>query len=247
MLFLSIESTPLTPRRRFALAMLVVLGTVAVSTTEQSSEGAQDWSIHAPPTRAAIPHWADTPPAPRDRLQKQPLDMSHREVEALLLQRMGRHEHAEKIRATATQIIRLCHLLGFQPSFILAVIEHESSFKSRAVSPAGAVGLMQLLPATARIVGSQIGITVPHGGPNLKDPVVSVTLGMHYLAQLQDDFKTPASTLAAYNLGPQRWVQFLERPARDRPRSVAKYVALIERTSKEMQQAGKMAYLKAIP
>jgi soluble lytic murein transglycosylase-like protein len=173
--------------------------------------------------------------------------MSHPEVEALLTARMVRFENPEKVRATASQIIRLCHLLGFQPSFILAVIEHESSFKSHIVSPAGAIGLMQLLPATARIVGSQIGIDVPHGGPNLKDPVVNVTLGMHYLAQLQDDFKTPASTLAAYNLGPQRWVQYLEKPARDRPRSVAKYVSLIERTSKEMQQAGKLAYRKAMP
>jgi soluble lytic murein transglycosylase-like protein len=247
MIFLSVESKPLSFRRRVALAGVMILGAVAIAPSEHPSEGSQDWSIRATPK--TLPHldWAATPPAPQNRLQKEPLDMSYPEVEALLLQRMGRHEKPEQIRATANQIIRLSHLLGFQPSFVLAVIEHESSFKSRIVSPAGAIGLMQLLPATARVVGSQMGITVPYGGANLKDPVVNVTLGMHYLAQLHDDFKTPASTLAAYNLGPQRWVEFLARPGNDRPRTVAKYVALIERTSKQMREAGRLAYLNATP
>lgn len=240
MLVLSVESKPLSIRRRFALAAVMLMGTLAVSPTEQSSEGAQDWSIQISPSTLRALDWAATPPAPQTRLQKSPLDMTYTEVAALLQARMGRRESLETVRATATQIVRLCHLLSFQPSFILAVIEHESSFKSRIVSPAGAIGLMQLLPATARIVGSQIGIAVPHGGANLKDPVVNVTLGMHYLAQLEDDFKTPASTLAAYNLGPQRWMEFLTRPATDRPRTVAKYVALIERTAARIRQAGQI-------
>jgi soluble lytic murein transglycosylase-like protein len=247
MIFLSVESKPLSFRRRVALAAVMLVAAVTIAPSEHPSEGSQEWSIRSTPK--TLPHidWTATPPAPQNRLQKQPLDMSYPEVEALLLQRMARHNQPEQIRATANQIIRLCHLLGFQPSFILAVIEHESSFKSRIVSPAGAIGLMQLLPATGRVVGSQMNIAVPHGGANLKDPVVNVTLGMHYLAQLQDDFKTPASTLAAYNLGPQRWVEFLARPGNDRPRAVAKYVSLIERTSKQMREAGRLAYLNATP
>jgi soluble lytic murein transglycosylase len=179
--------------------------------------------------------WAETP-APRvERLQRQPLDMNYREVAQFLNQRMRRYSSASSIEATANQIIRLCHLLGFQPSLVLAVIEHESSFRPHAISPMGAIGLMQLLPATARIVGAPIGIEVPYGGANLKDPLVNVTLGMHYLAQLHDDFKTLASTLAAYNLGPERWKNYLMQSGSRRPKTVGKYVALIERSTKRIR------------
>jgi hypothetical protein len=246
MLFLSIEhkTAPFVrPLTLLGFLGVVALGTtIAVPTTPTSPNQPQDWNTQHTPSNLPTLDWAATPPAPEKRLNPQPLDMSYPEVAALLERRMGRYESSARIRATASQLFRLCYLLGFQPSFVLAVIEHESSFRPRIVSPAGAVGLMQLLPATARIVGKQLNIAVPPGGPNLMDPVVSVTLGMHYLAQLQDDFKTPASTLAAYNMGPQRWVEYLSRPEMKRPRTVAKYVALIERSMAQIREEGKLAW-----
>jgi len=242
MIFLSVESRSPSRRRRLTLAGVLVLGALTAGTARPLSPDSAEWDLGATPRNLPTLDWAATPPSLPHELSRQPLDMGYPEVAALLKDRMGRQERPEKIRATANQIVRLCHLLGFQPSFILAVIEHESTFRSRIESPAGAVGLMQLLPATARVVGSRLGIAVPPGGPNLKDPVVNVTLGIHYLAELRQDFKTLASTLAAYNLGPAQWARHLSRPGGQRPQSVAKYVALIERTTTEIREAGRSAW-----
>ena len=223
-------------RRPRAVLATVALGTAALGRVQPSPvDPGKDWNYPYTPGDLPTLDWAATPPDPRQRFQGQTLDLSYFEVASLMQKRMSGRDNPEKISATAAQIIRLCHLLDFQPSFILALIEHESSFKPQVTSPAGAIGLMQLLPATARIVGQDLGISVPAGGANLKDPVVNVTLGMHYLAQLHDDFKTLASTLAAYNLGPARWLKYLSQPGNKRPQSVAKYVALIQRTTERIQ------------
>ena len=187
-------------------------------------------------------NWAATPTTPLDPFDSRSLDMSYAEVLALMERRMGQQVGPEAIRNTAAQIVRLSYLLDFQPSFVLAIIEHESSFRSAVISRAGAIGLMQLLPATARVVGKNIGIEVPRGGANLKDPVINITLGMHYLAQLRDNFKSLASALAAYNFGPVRWQKVLEQPNSDRPKSVTQYVEEIERTTRLIREAGHLAW-----
>ncbi|NDD92306.1 hypothetical protein EBZ37_09500 [bacterium] len=242
MLFSFDKDRPRPLRRHAAFGTILLLGLVHTARFEPSGESdPQSWNLSAQPNLPTL-NWAATPPAPQNRFKARSLDMSYAEVLALMEKRMGQRESAEAIRSTAAQIVRLCYLLGFQPSFILAIIEHESSFKAGVVSSAGAIGLMQLLPATARIVGQNLGIEVPRGGANLKDPVINVTLGMHYLAQLQDDFKTLASTLAAYNLGPARWQQYLQQPGSTRPKSVARYVALIEKTTRLIRDAGHLAW-----
>ncbi|MBU6376384.1 MAG: transglycosylase SLT domain-containing protein [Bdellovibrionales bacterium] len=187
-------------------------------------------------------NWAATTSATQSHFDSRSLDMSYAEVLALMEKRMGQRVSTEAIRNTAAQIVRLSYLLGFQPSFILAIIEHESSFRADVISRAGAIGLMQLLPATARVVGRDLKIEVPRGGANLKDPVINVTLGMHYLAQLRDEFQSLASTLAAYNLGPVRWQQVLQQPNVARPKSITRYVEEIERTTRLIREAGHLAW-----
>ena len=77
------------------------------------------------------------------------------------------------------------------PLLVHAVIAVESRHRPDAVSPAGAQGLMQLMPGTARI----LGVVDPF------DPRANVEAGVAYLRRLADEFGTVLA-LAAYNAGP---------------------------------------------
>jgi hypothetical protein len=82
---------------------------------------------------------------------------------------------------------------------LAAVVEAESQFLPHAVSPCGAVGLMQLLPAT----GHDFGIA------NLLDPQANVEAGSRYLRALLDRFRgRPDLAIAAYNAGPEVVARF---------------------------------------
>ncbi len=75
---------------------------------------------------------------------------------------------------------------------LMAMIKVESDFEPRAISPKGAVGLMQLLPATAR----KLGLDDPF------DPNENIHGGARYIAQCIDTFGDMKLALAAYNAGP---------------------------------------------
>ena len=95
----------------------------------------------------------------------------------------------------------------------LGLIRQESSFDVQAGSPAGAQGLMQLMPGTASDVARKLGAAA---GP-LTDPVINLRLGTAYLAGLLERFGgalPPA--LAGYNAGPGRareWIMAFGDPA----------------------------------
>ena len=98
---------------------------------------------------------------------------------------------------------------GVEPALALGIIRQESSFDPATVSPAGALGLMQLLPGTAREVAQQIGFRRPL--PSLvSDTSVNMQLGTAYLhgLMMQFDDCTPLA-VAAYNAGPTRVQQWL--------------------------------------
>ena len=83
---------------------------------------------------------------------------------------------------------------GLDEALVLALIEMESGFNPRAVSPCGAQGLMQLMPETAR----RLGVTDPY------HPVQNIAGGTLYLAQMFHEFNQDARlALAAYNAGPE--------------------------------------------
>jgi soluble lytic murein transglycosylase-like protein len=88
-------------------------------------------------------------------------------------------------------IERVSRALDLDPGLIKAVIQAESAFDPDAVSHAGAVGLMQLMPATA----------ARYGVKNRRDPVQNLVGGARYLRDLLDEFKNLKLALAAYNAG----------------------------------------------
>jgi soluble lytic murein transglycosylase len=81
-------------------------------------------------------------------------------------------------------------------ALVLGIMRQESNFDASVVSPAGAQGLMQVMPATARSVVS--------GGANLFDPAVNTNVGSAYLQRLLGAFPEQAEAVAAYNAGPNR-------------------------------------------
>ena len=92
--------------------------------------------------------------------------------------------------------------MGIDPYLTLSIIATESSFRTRAISWAGAYGLMQIKPITAEEVARDLGIPW-RGRETLFDPVVNITLGLRYLAKLKARFGNIADALNAYNYGPQ--------------------------------------------
>ena len=85
------------------------------------------------------------------------------------------------------------------PDLVNSVIKAESGFNARAVSPKGARGLMQLMPATA----STLGV------PNAFDPRANVEGGTKYLRELLERYNFDlVKALAAYNAGPLRVEQY---------------------------------------
>jgi peptidoglycan DL-endopeptidase CwlO len=80
---------------------------------------------------------------------------------------------------------------GVDPSLLAAVASQESGFNSQAVSPAGAQGLMQFMPSTAKGLGV-----------NTFDPASSIDGAARYLSSLTQQFGSTPLALAAYNAGP---------------------------------------------
>ncbi|MDM8569350.1 transglycosylase SLT domain-containing protein [Thiotrichales bacterium HSG1] len=88
--------------------------------------------------------------------------------------------------------------------WIYGVVRQESAFKTTARSRAGALGLMQLMPATGRLVAKQIGIKLKNRR-NILDIGVNVSLGAGYLRKMLDKFDgNYILASAAYNAGPGR-------------------------------------------
>ncbi|MEX5217290.1 MAG: transglycosylase SLT domain-containing protein [Nitrospira sp.] len=88
------------------------------------------------------------------------------------------------------------------PYLAAAIIREESQYDERAVSMVGAVGLMQLMPATANQVAQRFGLSAVERD-DLFDQGTNIGLGVRYLGQLLDQFSgNVAYAVAAYNAGP---------------------------------------------
>lgn len=105
---------------------------------------------------------------------------------------LASHSFPPEVQRWEPLVGSIAQRYGLDTEFILRIIEAESGGNPNAVSPRGAIGLMQLMPDTARALGVQ----------NPYDPVQNIEGGVRYLRHLLDRFGDRRLALAAYNAGP---------------------------------------------
>ncbi len=168
-------------RRQLTLALLLCCATLSWKSGPQA--GSQDVASGPPPT------------APSDGR-----DPSVEEIRS----RIARYHTGLadfEIERLAETLLREARARGVSPSLVLAVIQIESGYYNFAVSPVGALGLMQIMPATGQMLAHDLGIAW-RGPSMLFDPIVNVRLGIAYLAWLHREYGNLSTALAAYNWGP---------------------------------------------
>ena len=119
---------------------------------------------------------------------------------------------------------------GIPESWIKSVMQAESRGAVRAVSPKGAMGLMQIMPQTWAALRSRYGL-----GPNPFDPHDNILAGAAYLSELHDRYGM-AGFLAAYNAGPGRYKEHLAS-GRLLPAETQAYVAALAPLLHEKESA----------
>jgi soluble lytic murein transglycosylase len=111
--------------------------------------------------------------------------------------------YGDTFSSAAAQLSVPTHLL-------YAITRQESAFMHDVRSSAGALGLMQLMPATAREVARGVGLRITER--DLLIPDINISLGSHYLARVLQEFDgNRILAAAAYNAGPNRVRQWLRR------------------------------------
>ena len=100
-----------------------------------------------------------------------------------------------KLKHILIYIEALCWEYGVDYEMVKAVIQTESSWNHKAISEVGAIGLMQVLPSTAKSE-----FKTPK--KDLFDPYVNVTVGIKYLSKLNQHFDDTDAMLTAYSHGP---------------------------------------------
>ncbi|MEW6055713.1 MAG: lytic transglycosylase domain-containing protein [Bdellovibrionota bacterium] len=124
-------------------------------------------------------------------------------IKTHLLKNMKGFEPTKAARLSKL-IYKLSKKHGFSPGLILSVIKIESNYLPWAVSPRGALGLMQIMPETGEWLVAKYGMKW-QGPAMLFDEEVNVTLGIRYMAYLRDKYRGDLKKmLSAYNRGPAR-------------------------------------------
>ncbi|MCP1316908.1 transglycosylase SLT domain-containing protein [Halomonas sp. 707B3] len=101
------------------------------------------------------------------------------------------------------------HQTGVDPYLLMAITRRESAYNPVALSPAGARGLMQLMPGTAAQVSRQLGLNDP-GPYGVLEPELNIRLGSTYLRDKLERYQgNRLAATAAYNAGPGRVDQWL--------------------------------------
>lgn len=119
------------------------------------------------------------------------------------------------------------------PAWLHAIMHAESRGKPRAVSPKGAMGLMQIMPATWDYLRARHRL-----GPDAFDPHDNIIAGAGYIRELFDRYGSPG-WIAAYNAGPGRYEAALR--GRPLPAETLAYVAVVAPTMGQVSAENKTA------
>ncbi len=175
--------------------------------TSLTMAAAARWSFSAEPAFARIERSTGGPlelepwcEAPRRNVLSWPNPPPRALLEAMLADRLAR-EGVPRARRVTSELVSTALRHDVDPLLIVGLMEVESGYRSGARSPAGALGLLQVRPATAREVAEHRGLEW-NGPAQLFVPEVNVRLGILYLADLLDQFDDLEHALAAYNRGP---------------------------------------------
>lgn len=149
---------------------------------------------------------------------------------------------SEEIQKISEVIVEESEVFGFDPLFILAVIEVESNFEIEAVSKSGARGLMQIIPSTFKEVSDS---------KRMFDPAENVRAGIRYLGKLSKTFSKPEKLLLAYNAGPGEAGAIIRGESSHSSESavyadkvMSKYSLLLEKNGKLKKNAKKLYLAK---
>lgn len=104
---------------------------------------------------------------------------------------------------------RLSKKYSIDPLLVYSVMREESRFDSGARSPAGAIGLMQLMPGTASVIDRNLNLGIK-SSRDLLDGESNLHIGIYYLSRLGEEFGSYPYAIAAYNAGEEtvrKWLQ----------------------------------------
>jgi soluble lytic murein transglycosylase-like protein len=138
--------------------------------------------------------------------------------------------HAAPLDQFQAHIKEAAQRFSIPESWVRAVIIAESNGDPRAVSPMGAMGLMQLMPGTWEELSEQHGL-----GNDAFDPHTNILAGTAYLKAMYERFGSPG-LFAAYNAGPGRYAEHL-RTGKPLPAETRAYVASIEKALAGMPES----------
>ena len=114
------------------------------------------------------------------------------------------HNYGMRYLAPFREVFReYARAFDIEEAWLFGLTRQESRFIANAKSSAGAQGLMQLMPATARWVAKKVGLADFQPG-RVTDVQTNVTLGARYLKMVLDELGHPVMASAAYNAGPGR-------------------------------------------
>ncbi len=162
---------------------------------------AEDASAERPQTRElrqfvdadGVPTLTNRPEKYRAQHGFREVDITYQRITVPRAYAQPRDPKAYTTTAIATLITRYARQHGLDENLVYAVMQAESNFNPNAVSPAGACGLMQLMPGTA----AEMGVT------SIFDPAQNIAGGTQYLAKMLELFDNNVSlALAGYNAGP---------------------------------------------
>ena len=139
----------------------------------------------------------------------------------------------------AKHIVELSHEKHVDPLFVASIISVESMFRANAKSNVGAMGLMQLMPATAKDMAKKQNF-------NLNDPRTNISYGIDYLIWLDKKYKGNRTyMLTAYNWGPSNVDRVLQGNART-PNDVSKYASTIIKRANDWKRHYKTAEVETV-
>jgi soluble lytic murein transglycosylase len=153
-----------------------------------------------------------------------------------ILQERAKHLQSTERAEIVTALLRAERKTGVDALLLFAVAERESHFRPRAKSRRGALGLVQVRPATGREVCRRNRIPW-HGDDSLFEPSLNVLIGATYLAELRERFESWDLALTAYNQGPRKARRAASRGQSPSSRYSARVLRRFESLREEARKA----------